>query len=283
MKILHLTPGFYPAHYYGGPIQSTYDLCRYLPRYGCEVRVLTTNANGPSVLDVGNDREIEVAAGVHVRYARRWMREAVSPRMLALMPAAVGWADVVHLTATYSFSTIPGLLAARLGGKPLVWSPRGALQRWPGTTRSTAKAVWERVCAAAAPSRMVLHVTSPEEAEQSQQRIPGIPARVIPNGVEPPKNPPAHIPRESIQGALRLAFLGRIAAIKGLDNLVEACRLIDPALNWTLRIAGTGEADAEAVRRAGRLGITHPEVAGEAEASDDLARIRVRENHGRLL
>ena len=238
MRVLHIAPGFYPAHYYGGPIQSTYDLCRYLRRRGCEVRVLTTDTNGPAVLDVEKDREVEVADGVRVRYARRWMREAVSPRMLACMPEAVAWADVVHLTGTYSFSTIPGLLAARLAAKPLVWSPRGALQRWLGTTRSTAKAVWERVCSAAAPGRMALHVTSPEEAEQSRQRIPGVPAHVIPNGVELPKNPPAHVPRGR---TTRLAFLGRLAAIKGLENLVEACRLIDPSLDWTLRIAGTGD------------------------------------------
>jgi len=63
MKILHVAPSFYPAHYYGGPVQSTLHLCRKLAERGCEVRALTTNANGPTVLDVPTGSEVEVAPG----------------------------------------------------------------------------------------------------------------------------------------------------------------------------------------------------------------------------
>lgn len=238
MKVLHVTPGFYPAHFYGGPIQSTYDLCRHLAQKGCDVRVLTTNTNGPQLLDVPTDREVQSPAGFRIRYTRRWRREATAPQLLALLPAAVGWADVVHLTGTYSFSTIPGLLAAKLARKPLVWSPRGALQRWTGTRRSSAKAAWEKVCRLAAPRRMVLHVTSQEEADQSCQRIPGFRAAIIPNGVEPPPHPAPRVPR---QNGFRLAFLGRLAEIKGIEQLIAAAAQLHDAPNWQLSIAGTGD------------------------------------------
>src|SRR5690242_3503877 len=57
LKVLHVTPSFYPAFAYGGPTYSAYALCRSLARQGSEVRVLTTDANGPdSDLDV-NTRE----------------------------------------------------------------------------------------------------------------------------------------------------------------------------------------------------------------------------------
>lgn len=238
MKVLHVTPGFYPAHFYGGPIQSTYDLCRHLVQKGCDVRVLTTNTNGPQVLDVPTDYELQSPAGFRIRYTRRWRREATAPKLLGLLPAAVRWADVIHLTGTYSFSTIPGLLAAKLGGRPLVWSPRGALQRWAGTRRSDAKALWEKVCRLAAPRRMVLHVTSQEEADQSCQRIPGFRAAIIPNGVAPPENPVPHVPRQAI---FRLAFLGRLAEIKGIERLIGAAAELNGTPNWQLSIAGTGD------------------------------------------
>lgn len=238
MKVLHVTPGFYPAHFYGGPIQSTYDLCRHLAQQGCDVRVLTTNTNGPQLLDVPTDREVQSPAGFRIRYTHRWRREATAPQLLALLPAAVGWADVVHLTGTYSFSTIPGLLAAKLGRKPLVWSPRGALQRWAGTRRSSAKAAWEKVCCLAAPRRMVLHVTSQEEADQSCQRIPGFRAAIIPNGVAPPERPVPRVPR---QNGFRLAFLGRLAEIKGIEQLIGAAAELIDTPNWRLSIAGTGD------------------------------------------
>ena len=46
MRILHAIPSFYPAYFYGGPIRSSYELCRNLALLGCNVRVLTTDASG---------------------------------------------------------------------------------------------------------------------------------------------------------------------------------------------------------------------------------------------
>ncbi len=46
---------------YGGPTESVYQLCCALVRNGCEVRVLTTDANGPdAVLDVDTTRDVEI-------------------------------------------------------------------------------------------------------------------------------------------------------------------------------------------------------------------------------
>ena len=42
--------------------------------------------------------------------------------MLARLPGMTRWADVVHVTAVYSFPVIPAFLAARLAGKPVVWT-----------------------------------------------------------------------------------------------------------------------------------------------------------------
>jgi len=237
MNVLHLAPSFHPAAVYGGPIRAGYDLTRALARAGCQVRVLTTNANGRDVLRVARE-DVVLEDGVVVRYCGRQLRAAVSLPLLGRLRPYVQWADVVHLMAAYSFPTIPALLTARLLGRPVVWSPRGALQRWHGSRRLRVKAAWEGVCRLVAPRRLLLHATSDEEAASCAARFPGVRCAVVPNGVDIP---------EAIEplpgdGTLRLLFLGRLDPIKGLENLVAACRLLEgpAAPPWSLTVAGSG-------------------------------------------
>ena len=244
MKVLHVTPSFYPALVYGGPTYSVYQLCCALVRNGCEVRVLTTDANGPdAVLDVDTTRDIEIVSGLWVRYCHRILDVSISPTLLRLLPARIRWADVVHLMAVYSFPTIPTLWLCKLLGKPVVWSPRGMLQRWEGTRKQQLKARWEMVCRTVAPKRLVLHVTSAEEANQSAARLPGVQMAVIPNGVEIPES----VTHSNGHRGLRLVYLGRLDPIKGIENLLRARSMLngDPGSRLSLTIAGAGETDYE--------------------------------------
>lgn len=239
MKILHVVPSFYPAHIYGGPIESVYALCRHSAAHGCAVRVLTTDANGlDQVLKVETSRETTLAENLRVRYCRRLARHSVSLQLLGRLLEYIRWADVVHLTAVYSFPTLPTLLACKLLVKPLIWSPRGALQRWSGSTKVGRKKLWHSMCAGVAPRDLTLHVTSEEEAKESQLAFPRAHIIVIPNGVEArATNKPL---RES--GALRLLFLGRLDAKKGIENLLDACARLHgrQRLAFSLAIAGAG-------------------------------------------
>jgi glycosyltransferase involved in cell wall biosynthesis len=245
VKVLHVIPSFYPAHCYGGPVQSTLHLCRKLAERGCDLRVLTTNANGPgAVLDVPTDREVEVAPGVRVLYAKRAGGEDCSLAMLRRLPGMTRWADVVHLTSVYSFAVIPAMTAARLAGKPMVWSPRGALQRWSGSTRARMKDVWDAVCRAVLPRNTILHLTSAEEAAESAPRYPRLEAAVIPNGVDVP----ARLNPRPGDGALRILFLGRLHPKKGIENLLQAVAMLRD-LRWGLAIAGAGDPDYTASLR----------------------------------
>lgn len=240
MKILHVVPSFYPAYVYGGPIQSVYQLCQSLVKLGSEVRVLTTDTNGrDEVLDVEKTREIELVDGLYVRYCHRWICHSVSPTFLRLLPSYVRWADLVHLTAVYSFPTIPSLIVCKVMGKPVVWSPRGALQRWSGSTRLAVKSIWELLCRAVAPGRLLLDFTSEEEAEESLKRLPGYKAAIVPNGVEIPER--LNNPGKS--GVLRMLCLGRLHPKKGLENLLLALKMLDGRLPvpWSCILAGSGE------------------------------------------
>lgn len=238
MKVLHVSPSFYPSKAYGGTIRSGYGLCRGLAQLGCDVRVLTTDTDGLGrTLSVANDRDVQVD-GLRVRYCHKRLRHSVSPALLRVLPSYIQWANVVHLTAVYSFPTFPTLFLCRLFNKPVVWSPRGALQRWEGSSRVVHKWVWESICQKLAPrNNLVLHVTSQAEADQSLKRFPRLQAVLIRNGVDVPQN----LRRSASNGELRLLYLGRLHPIKGVESLLEACGIVGGlSPDWHLYIAGTG-------------------------------------------
>jgi glycosyltransferase involved in cell wall biosynthesis len=242
LKIAHITPAFYPAHTYGGPSESAYQLSAHLARKGLRVRVLTTDANGiDRVLDVPKNVEIELEPRLDVRYSRRRFAHSASPDLLAHLSEYVRWSDVVHLNAVYNFTTLPTLLACRVHGRPLVWSPRGALQGAATRRSRQVKAIWDSACSALVPARTVLHVTSEAEARESAPYFPGVRTEVIPNGVSVPDVLPPRAPSES---TLRVGFLGRIHPIKGVETLINAvalARAAEPAITFRVQIAGDGE------------------------------------------
>lgn len=275
LKIATIAPSYYPAHSYGGPIRSTLQLAQGLVRAGCEVRVLTTNTAGKQhTLPVDTRREQLLPGDVRVRYTPRVLPESVAPQLLAALPEYLRWCDVVQLVGNYNFPTFPTLLAARIADKPLFWSPRGALQRWPGARKPQLKAAFERVCHALLPRTTVLHVTSEEEGRASSERLAGTPYVVIPNGVPIPEHP-LHEPGF---GVLRLGFLGRLDPVKGIPNLLAACALL-PELGVTrfeLNIAGGGDPAYEqtlhAQAHALRLSREHEVRFTGALADQDKAR-----------
>lgn len=248
MKVLHVSAGFYPAFSMGGPIPAFLQLCQSLAALGCDVKVVTTNASGTgSAMDVDCSQEVMLAERLHVRYCKYLTARSVSPALLGLLPGYVRWADVVHLSSVYNFPTIPTLLLCKILGKPLIWSPHGALQRWEGSRRTELKAIWERICALVAPRPLHLHVTSVEEATASAARFPGSDIHTIPYTVPVPDRS-YHVENEP---ALRLLYLGRLDRKKGLENLLAACRTLYERGDrlWSLTIAGGGPLEyAETLR-----------------------------------
>lgn len=210
---------------------------------GLELRVLTTDSNGPEVNDrlMVEEFPTRLPAGYEVYYCRhRWVM-TFAPGMFRRLWSMVKWADVVHLTAVYSPPTIPTLLACKALRKPLVWSTRGALQRWDGTTRRRVKKIWEQVCNLLCEQRrVVLHVTSVSEKEESGSMMTSARAEVIPNGVDVP--PTANGSRQwRPENSLRLLALGRLHPIKGIENLLHALARLDDKV--VLEICGDGAAD----------------------------------------
>lgn len=270
MRILHVSPFYAPAWCYGGLVEAVHQFTCHLARAGAEVRILTTDANGPAKrLDRAATAPYAHGQPFEVRYCARAARQSVSPELARALIEEVRWADAVHLHAAYSFPTIPTMLAARLMRRPLVWTPHGALQRWQGTRRTRLKSVWEAVCRTAAPRRMVVHMTSRAECDEARDRFPGATTALIANGVEVPEG----LCRTPRGEELRLGFLGRLDPIKGIENLLTACRILKDrgAVKFKLEIAGSGVAAYEQIVREeiARLGLGQDvTMAGELRGRD---------------
>jgi len=219
---------------------SVNSLCMHTARMGHDVRVLTTNANGHnSVLRIRTDKEIVLSEHCTARYCRRIFPEAVSPQLLSLLLSYVRKADVVHLTAVYSFTTLPTLLACRVLNKPLIWSPRGALMNWTGSRRRLFKYFWNVVCRLILPNRTVLHATSKEEARAFLDPFPKCRSVTVPNGVELPSR--VRLARPA--GLHRLLYIGRLHEKKGVEELIDAIATLElrEKYDCVLTIAGSGD------------------------------------------
>jgi glycosyltransferase involved in cell wall biosynthesis len=242
MNLLHITPSFYPAIRWGGPIFSTFNLCNALHKINdLNLMVLTTNTTGPD--DKNNLDFTEICrygnSPYDIRYCHRIAHDSISIEFLFWLIGKIHWAEVVHLTAVYSFPTIPTLLLARILKKPVVWSPRGSLQRWEGTTRPRLKYCWETVCKAIVDHKTCcMHVTSRQEEVESKKIFPQFSYRIIKNGVKIPSDAETAHPMAS--RLLRILYIGRIHPIKGIENLLLGLSRLTN-IDYRLTICGIGK------------------------------------------
>lgn len=243
LRILHVSPSFYPALAYGGPIFSTKAITDGIAgTAGFEVEVLSTDTADPNTrkrLELPKNPMI-LPPGYPVRFCRSLAGTSISLELLCRLWGAVQRADVVHLTGPYNFPVIPTLLICRLTSTPLIWSPRGGFQataQWSHAPKRRIKNAFEKLCGALVPHSMVLHVTSPLEAETSSRNFPGKDCVLIPNAVDIPEALPTRTWRKD--GRLRLAFLSRVHPKKGLDILIPALAALSDHV--TLEIYGDGD------------------------------------------
>jgi len=241
MRILHVVPAFLPATAWGGPVFSTSALCRAAALAGHDVTVLTTDSADP-------ESGARLALAQNAARFPEWYTAHYAPvsfsktgswPLLRVLPGHVRRADLVHLSMTYSFPTLPTLFLCRLFGKPVVWSPRGAIQAtadWQDAPRKKVKTAFERLARMLAPRRTVLHVTAEEEAEATAKRMPGFEVVNLGNPVPVPASLPPRAFRPD--GSLRLFYISRLHVKKGIDSLIEA--LADLPEHVILRVAGSG-------------------------------------------
>lgn len=120
--------------------------------------------------------------------------------------------------------TIPALLARKLRiipHKPVLISPRGEFTRGALSLKSLPKRLFRNLSTTIKlHSDVAFHATSEAEARDITAAMPGSDVTLVPN-FRPLFTLPPHTPRSEGQ-PLRLAFLGRISPVKGLDIALKA-------------------------------------------------------------
>lgn len=234
MKILHVAPSFYPAHLYGGPVVSLYRLALSQRAAGHEVRVLTSDANGRGARLPGVGGRWVEEHGVPTWYARALLRQDYSAEIGWRLPPLLRWADVTHVTAVFSPTSMLALSLGAALRRPVVLSPRGSLM--PFALSKTKRAVL-RALGPALRRVAAWHVTSKDEAAGLAALGlvgPGAAVLLVENGVDlaefpaPPEladDAEAAAPSTERRGPV-LTMLGRLDPIKGLDLGLEALALL---------------------------------------------------------
>jgi len=128
LKILHVVPSYLPATRYGGPIRSVHGLARAQAARGHDVKVFTTNVDGPTVSPVSVGVPVDIS-GVEVWYfptsvGRRLYR---SPAMAAALYHGGMSFDIVHLHSVFLWPTMMAARWATSTATPYVLTPRGML------------------------------------------------------------------------------------------------------------------------------------------------------------
>jgi glycosyltransferase involved in cell wall biosynthesis len=242
-RILHVTPSYFPAVRYGGPIRSIHGLCAALAARGHEVHVFTTSMDGDGNLDVPLDQPVERDhVQVHYFPVPALRRLCWSPAMGRMLRCETAAFDVVHLHSVYLWPTWAGANAARRAGVPYLVCPRGMLMREVIRRRHRRlKTAWIRLIERQTLAHAAgLHVTAELEAVEARAlNLRLLETFCIPNGVSWPADPRpleagpfAQLPRPYA------LFLSRISWKKGLDRLIASWQHVP---DLTLVIAGNDD------------------------------------------
>ena len=103
MKILFFLPVWEPAWQYGGPIQSTFNLCKSLQNLGVQIKVVTTSFGLSDWPNSSCDTEI-LRSDLPVTYFKAKSSDFFginSPSLLASLQSYLDWADVLHMSAVW--------------------------------------------------------------------------------------------------------------------------------------------------------------------------------------
>ena len=261
MRILHVSPTYYPAVRYGGPIRSVHSLAKAQVERGHQVHVFTSNLDGPQNLNVPVTSPVDLD-GVKVHYfpVSRLRRLCWCPAMQVALREQISGFDVAHLHSVFQWPTWAAARAAEAAGVPYFVSPRGMLGQTVIRGKSRwVKTAWIRLVEQRTLSRAAaVHVTAEVEHEEIRALGLHLPNVVcVPNGVTWPVHfaplsagPFAQIPRPYA------LFLSRIDWKKGLDRLITAWQWVP---HLSLVIAGNDETGyGEKLRK----------IAAEAKVSD---------------
>ena len=252
MRILLAIPAFWPAHAFGGPVVVARELVARLVRDGHEVDVVTT-----TLVDVGERpsprTRVARVDGATVTYLAtplryRWM--GITPT-LPLHLVRGRRPDVAHVMGFRDPVTTGVAGWCRVRRIPYLFEPVGMLR--PRLRKVRLKRAFDATIARGVAGGARLVVVSSEREREDAVACGVDPGRIRVRGNAFPSPPPPSgvDPLAGVvpDGAPVVLYVGRIAAEKGVEHLLEAARRV-PAAHVVLAGPDDRHGTMDAVRAA---------------------------------
>ena len=260
LRILFASPAYWPAHAFGGPVVVAHELVARLVRLGHDVEVVTT-----TLRDVGERpsrrTQVDTIEGARVTYLAtpvryRWM--GITPTLPAHL-RRLQRPDVAHLMGFRDPVTTFAAAWCRRRRVPYVFEPVGMLR--PRLRKVTLKRAFDATVARGVARDARLVIVSSEREREDAIACGVDPERVRLRGNAFP-DPPPPTGLDPLDGVVPdeapvALYVGRIAAEKGIEHLLEAARRV-PALHVVL----AGPDDRHGTMSAVRAAVVEPTTRG---------------------
>jgi len=218
----------------GGPARSVTNLIYSILdlKLDLKLELDTLYSNNPIINEFDNSLgELKFNDFGFLQYSKS-LSDSLNKSDAALFHGHGLWELPVHQMA----------IIARKKGLPYVITPRGMLEPWSLTQGKCKKKIALKLFQYKDLEKAAcIHATAPMEVNSIRNLGFKNPIAMIPNGINLDEFPVA-IPVKS-SDKKKILFLSRIHAKKGIENLIDAWKLIDPEIrkNWKIEIIGNGE------------------------------------------
>lgn len=260
MNICMVSPSFYPAIVYGGPIFSSYYAALNLAKHDdINITVVTTNSNEGKPLNVQTNKKVKLDKGFYIFYFSQSLRELFPFNLIFGFLKQIKSSDVVHVQAIFNYTTVIAIIIATILCKPIMLSPRGCLGDWAMSHRKILKLFWIKLFISPISKKTLFHVTSTQEKHEVISMFGKVKTTIIPNGISPNEfediktlsksefiekycSEPKHV-FQGNQGLEKIIIsMARLHPKKGLDILIGAfAEYLKVEPNSILAIAGPDE------------------------------------------
>jgi glycosyltransferase involved in cell wall biosynthesis len=235
MKVLHVSPSYYPAFEFGGTIQCVHLLNQTLVNQNIEVDVFTTNAGLAHQKNKYNSSNWSVFNNVRVKYFSfyGYVHYNFSPQILIALLNNIQKYDLIHITAIWNFPVWAAAFVCKLYNKPYIISPHGTIYPETVALKSSfiKKLYYNLLAKPCLTNAAAIHFTTTDE-QISVSNFLNLKTRsfVVANGIDLSEFinpnfsglPPFYSYFNQLNDHPYILFLGRISYKKGLNMLIDA-------------------------------------------------------------
>lgn len=244
---MYISPSFYPAVIYGGPIYSAACTCSNLVSLDVNLHIYTTDVNQTNRLNI-EDAKLSCKKDynlLNVNFYRELVTNKFSIGHLWNVFINARKFDILHSQSIFSMCTPVAIFSSLLFRKPIVISPRGSLGEWCIENGSKLKNIWLKTLIRPFSKRINWHVTAEQEMREVKNVMPNAcKFIIIPNGIHMFKGKAWS--KDKLLRSLSLPLsakyilsMGRIEEKKGFDYTIEAFHSLKANDKLYLLIAGS--------------------------------------------